>query len=35
MQVTETGDVDGRETLRESIRVNGPTVHPQFQRGAK
>ncbi|WP_018146715.1 DUF2849 domain-containing protein [Henriciella marina] len=35
MQVTEDGNVDGRETLRENIRANGPTVHPQFQRTAK
>lgn len=34
MQVTETGDIDGRETLRETIRANGPTIHPEFQRGA-
>ncbi|MEO1661614.1 MAG: DUF2849 domain-containing protein [Pseudomonadota bacterium] len=26
MEVTEEGKVAGRETLRESIRVNGPTV---------
>lgn len=26
MEVTETGAVAGRETLREKIRVNGPTV---------
>ncbi len=26
MEVTEDGKVSGRETLRESIRVNGPTV---------
>ncbi|KCZ89990.1 DUF2849 domain-containing protein [Hyphomonas johnsonii] len=26
MEVTETGAVAGRETLRETIRVNGPTV---------
>lgn len=35
MQVTETGEIDGRETLRERIRANGPTVHPEFQRAAK
>lgn len=33
MEVTEEGKIAGRETLRESIRANGPTVHPQFQRG--
>ncbi len=33
MEVTEDGKIAGRETLRESIRANGPTVHPQFQRG--
>ena len=32
MEVTETGDITGRETIREHIRANGPTVHPQFQR---
>ena len=26
MEVTEAGQVAGRETLRESIRANGPTV---------
>lgn len=26
MQVTAAGDVAGRETLRENIRANGPTV---------
>jgi|TARA_R110002020_G_scaffold83397_2_gene207201 hypothetical protein len=26
MEVTETGGITGRETLRESIRANGPTV---------
>jgi hypothetical protein len=26
MEVTETGAVAGRETLRETIRVSGPTV---------
>ena len=26
MEVTETGAITGRETLRESIRANGPTV---------
>tara|TARA_Y100001947_G_scaffold109505_1_gene93923 strand:+ start:1096 stop:1410 length:315 start_codon:yes stop_codon:yes gene_type:complete len=35
MQVTETGAVDGRETLRENIRANGPTVHPEFQKAPK
>lgn len=33
MQVTDTGEIDGRETLRETIRANGPTIHPEFQRG--
>ena len=35
MEVTPDGAIAGRETLRESIRANGPTVHPQFQRGAE
>ncbi|MEM9054325.1 MAG: DUF2849 domain-containing protein [Pseudomonadota bacterium] len=26
MEVTEDGEVAGRETLRETIRANGPTV---------
>ncbi|WP_300376643.1 DUF2849 domain-containing protein [Henriciella sp.] len=34
MQVSEDGTIEGRETLRENIRANGPTIHPQFQRGA-
>ena len=34
MEVTEDGKIAGRETLRESIRANGPTVHPEFQRDA-
>lgn len=34
MEVTEDGKIAGRETLRESIRANGPTVHPEFQRGS-
>jgi hypothetical protein len=32
MEVTNAGEIAGRETLREQIRANGPTVHPQFQR---
>lgn len=32
MEVTETGEIAGRETLRETIRANGPTIHPDFQR---
>ncbi len=34
MQVTEDGQIDGRETLREHIRASGPTCHPQFAKGA-
>ncbi|MEL6474068.1 MAG: DUF2849 domain-containing protein [Pseudomonadota bacterium] len=34
MEVTEEGRVAGRETLRETIRAEGPTTHPEFQRGA-
>ena len=26
MEVTETGEITGRETLRETIRARGPTV---------
>lgn len=33
MQVTEDGKITGRETLRESIRANGPTCHPEFAKG--
>ncbi|MGB3625956.1 MAG: DUF2849 domain-containing protein [Henriciella sp.] len=35
MQVAEDGAIDGRETLRETIRANGPTVHPEFQRSSQ
>ena len=34
MEVSETGDIAGRETLRETIRAQGPTTHPEFRRGA-
>lgn len=30
MEVSETGAIAGRETLRETIRAVGPTVHPHF-----
>ncbi len=30
MQVSETGEITGREIIRETIRACGPTVHPQF-----
>ena len=30
MQVTPDGQIEGRETIRETIRANGPTVHPEF-----
>lgn len=30
MEVTEAGEITGRETIRERIRAEGPTVHPQF-----
>jgi len=33
MQVTEDGQIDGRETLRERIRAQGPTCHPEFAKG--
>lgn len=35
MEVTENGQVAGRETLRETIRANGPTIHPQFHKIAQ
>lgn len=34
-EVTSEGKIAGRETLRETIRANGPTIHPDFQRGAQ
>lgn len=34
MQVTPDGKVAGRETLRETIRANGPTNHPMFGKQA-
>lgn len=33
MQVTPTGEIDGREILRERIRAYGPTSHPEFAKG--
>mgnify|MGYP003530573718 FL=1 len=34
MQVTPDGKVAGRETIRETIRANGPTNHPMFGKQA-
>jgi hypothetical protein len=34
MQVTPEGGITGRETIRESIRANGPTNHPMFGKQA-
>ncbi len=34
MEVSDTGAVTGRETLRETIRAEGPTVHPHFRKSA-
>ena len=34
MQVTADGKVAGRETIRETIRANGPTNHPMFGKQA-
>lgn len=34
MQVKAEGGVDGRETLRETIRAQGPTNHPSFGKQA-
>lgn len=34
MQVKPEGGVDGRETIRETIRANGPTTHLQFGKQA-
>ena len=33
MEVSETGEIRGRETLRETIRAQGPTTHPEFAKG--
>ncbi|MAP93570.1 MAG: hypothetical protein CMK07_01350 [Ponticaulis sp.] len=35
MEVTPEGDVAGRETLRETIRANGPTIHPEYAKTAR
>lgn len=32
MEVSSQGKIVGRERLRESIRANGPTSHPQFSK---
>ena len=34
MQVTPEGQVAGRETIRETIRAQGPTNHPMFGKQA-
>lgn len=34
MEAAPEGGVTGRETLRETIRAVGPTVHPHFGRQA-
>lgn len=34
MQVKPQGGVDGRETIRETIRARGPTNHPMFGKQA-
>ncbi len=34
MQVGPEGGVAGRETIRETIRANGPSNHPQFGKQA-
>ncbi|HBJ91741.1 MAG TPA: DUF2849 domain-containing protein, partial [Hyphomonadaceae bacterium] len=35
MEVTEDGEVTGRETLRETIRATGPTTHTEFHKTAR
>ena len=35
MEVTEDGEVTGRETLRETIRATGPTTHAEFHKAAR
>lgn len=32
MEVSVHGQIVGRERLRESIRANGPTSHPEFSK---
>lgn len=32
MEVTSDGKVAGRETLRETIRATGPTIHPEYHK---
>lgn len=32
MEVSAEGEIIGRERLRESIRANGPTSHPEFSK---
>lgn len=32
MEVTEDGEVTGRESLRETIRAVGPTIHPEYHK---
>jgi len=34
MQVTPDGKIAGRETIRETIRANGPTTHLNFGKQA-
>jgi hypothetical protein len=34
MEVSEEGQVTGRETLRETIRATGPTTHPEYHKSA-
>ena len=35
MEVSENGEVTGRETLRETIRAVGPTIHPQYHKSER
>ncbi|MEO0981417.1 MAG: DUF2849 domain-containing protein [Pseudomonadota bacterium] len=32
MEITPEGGITGRETLRERIRAEGPTSHPEFSK---
>ena len=32
MEVSDQGEIVGRERLRETIRANGPTSHPEFSK---
>lgn len=35
MEVAPDGSVSGRETIRETIRATGPTIHPHFHKNKR